>query len=65
MASSVATVYLWGDELDLVMHLLSEDEDFIADIDRFVEEVGNVLIVVLFLSVDSYMTFGESTKLAS
>ena len=65
MASSVETVYLWGDELDLVMRLLNEDEDFNADIDRVVEEVDNVLIVVLFLFVDSYMTFGESTKLAS
>ena len=65
MASSVETVYLWGDELDLVMRLLNEDEDFNADIDRVVEEVDNVLIVVLFLFVDSYMTFGDSTKLAS
>ena len=65
MASSVETVYLWGDELDLVMRLLNEDEDFNADIDRVVEEVDNVLIVVLFLFVDGYMTFGESTKLAS
>ena len=65
MVSSVETVYLWGDELDLVMRLLNEDEDFNADIDRVVEEVDNVLIVVLFLFVDSYMTFGESTKLAS
>ena len=65
MASSVETVYLWGDEFDLVMRLLNEDEDFNADIDRVVEEVDNVLIVVLFLFVDSYMTFGDSTKLAS
>ena len=48
MASSVETLYLWGDDLDLVMRLLNEDEDFYADINTFVEEVGNVLIVVLF-----------------
>ena len=48
MASSVETVYLWGDDLDLVMRLLNADEDFYADINTVVEEVGNVLIVVLF-----------------
>ena len=48
MASYVETVYLWGDDLELVMRLLNEDEDFYADINTVVEEVGNVLIVVLF-----------------
>ena len=43
MASSVDNVYLWGDDLDLVMRLLNEDEDFNADINAVVEEVGNVL----------------------
>ena len=43
MASSVDNVYLWGDDLDLVMQLLNEDEDFNADINAVVEEVGNVL----------------------
>ena len=48
MASSVETLYQWGDDLDLVMRLLNEDEDFYADINTVVEELGNVLIVVLF-----------------
>ena len=48
MASSVDTLYLWVDDLDLVMHLLNENEDFYAGINTVVEEVANVLIVVLF-----------------